>query len=162
MVASAALAANESLRTDSERLMDVVHAVMKSVVRQLQPALESEGISTGQFWALHVVSSLQSASLSTVARYLSVSNPTVCANVDQLEAAGLVTRHRADRDHRSVEIALTPRGRKVESRVWARIGRLVSEAAEDLPREDLATTVRVFESLQRRLDPVGSASGTVS
>jgi DNA-binding MarR family transcriptional regulator len=159
MVASAALAPIETPRSAPEQLVNVVHAMMKSVVHRLQPALESEGISKGQFWALHVVSSLQSASLSTIARHLSVSTPTVCANVDQLEAAGLITRHRSDRDHRSVALALTSKGRKVESRVWAQIGHLLNEAAEGLPPEDIATTVRVFEEIQRRLDPDSNGPG---
>jgi MarR family transcriptional regulator, organic hydroperoxide resistance regulator len=152
MVASSVLAPVGSARSAPEQLVNAVHAMMKSVVHRLQPALECEGISTGQFWALHVVSSLPSASLSTVARHLSVSTPTVCANVDQLEGAGLVSRHRSETDHRTVVLALTPKGRKVEARVWARIGRLVNEAAQDLPASDIATSIRVFEELQRRLD----------
>ncbi|MGC2288669.1 MAG: MarR family winged helix-turn-helix transcriptional regulator [Thermoplasmata archaeon] len=162
MVATALLAPHEPVRSAPEQLVNVVHAMMKSVVHRLQPSLESEGISTGQFWALHVVSSLQSASLSTVARHLSVSTPTVCANVDQLEAAGLVSRHRSERDHRAVVLALTPKGRKVEARVWARIGRLLNEAAAGLPAADISTTVRVFEELQRRLDPATDGTGRSS
>ena len=118
MVATAALSRRDRPRADPDQLVNSVHEVMRSVVHRLQPALENEGISTGQFWALHLVSSLRSASLSTVARHLSVSAPTVCANVDQLEAAGLVTRHRSDRDRRAVELALTAKGRKVEARIW--------------------------------------------
>jgi DNA-binding MarR family transcriptional regulator len=158
MVASTVLAPIESARSGPEQLVNVVHAMMKTVVHRLQPALESEGISKGGFWALHVVSSLQPASLSTVARHLSVSSPTVCANVDQLEKAGLVSRHRSETDRRTVVLALTAKGRKVESRVWARIGHFLNEAAEGLPPDDIATTVRVFEELQRRLDPTTDGS----
>src|SRR5208282_2414745 len=117
------------------------------------PVLEAEGISMGQFWALHLVSSLRAASVSTVARHLSVSAPTVCASVDSLEAAGLVTRHRSERDHRAVELSLTGKGRKVEARVWSRIGRLMGEAAEGLSPEDVTTAVRVFQAMNLRLDP---------
>jgi DNA-binding MarR family transcriptional regulator len=130
-----------------------VHDAMGSVLHRIHPVLEAERISLGQFWALHLVSGLRSASVSTVARHLFVSAPTVCANVDQLEAAGLLTRHRSERDHRTVELSLTPKGRKVESRVWSRIGQLMAEAAQDLPPEDVATALRVFVELNRRLDP---------
>ncbi|MGA7862318.1 MAG: MarR family transcriptional regulator [Thermoplasmata archaeon] len=159
MVATATLSRRDPPRADPDQLVNSVHEVMRSVVHRLQPALESEGISTGQFWALHLVSSLRSASLSTVARHLSVSAPTVCANVDQLEAAGLVTRHRSDRDRRAVELALTSKGRKVETRIWGRIGRLMNEAAEGLPPNDVATAVRVFQELQRRLEPGADGPG---
>lgn len=137
---------------DAEQLVAGVHEAMGSVLHRLHPALEAEGISLGQFWALHLVSGLRSASVSTVARHLFVSAPTVCATVDQLEAAGLLTRRRSERDHRTVELCLTPKGRKVESRVWGRIGRLMAEAARDLPPEDVATALRVFSELNRRLD----------
>ena len=134
------------------RLVDLVHEVLGASLRQVQPTLVREGITMGQFWALHTVSSLEAASLGTVARYLGVSPPSVCANIDQLEEAGLVRRHRSERDRREVELSLTPRGRKVESRVWAQIARQMTDAARDLPTEDLAAAVRVFEEVGRRLE----------
>ena len=161
-MATATLARHAPPSAEAERLVDSVHETMRAVLHRAQPALEAEGISMGQFWALHIVSSLRSASLSAVARHLAVSAPTVCASVDSLEAAGLVTRRRSERDHRGVDLSLTSRGRKVESRVWGRIGGLISDAAADLPREDVATAVRVFRELNRRLDPTGAPSGAAA
>ena len=152
MVASAALAARETRPPDNEELITCVHEVIRSVLREAHPTLEEEGISMAQFWALHLVSSLRSASVSAVARHLNVSAPTVCAKVDQLEAAGLVSRHRSARDHRAVDLALTPKGRRVEARVWAQIGKVMAEAARELPAEDVATAVRVFQAIHRRFD----------
>jgi DNA-binding MarR family transcriptional regulator len=149
MVATAALVRTAPPNVDE--LVGSVHRVMKSVLRRSHATLDAEGISMGQFWALHLVSSLGSARLSTVARQLSVSAPTVCANVDELEAAGLLTRHRSERDRRVVEIALTPKGHRVEARVWSQIGRLMGAAARDLPPADLAAAVRVFRQLNARL-----------
>lgn len=159
MVASAALSRREVSAVDADELVNSVHEVMRSVLHRAHPALEAEGISMGQFWALHLVSSLGSASVSTVARHLSVSAPTICAKVDDLEAAGLVHRHRSERDRRAVELTLTAKGRKVESRIWSRIGRLMAAAAVDLPPDDLATAVRVFRELNQRLDPTDGRPG---
>ena len=157
MVATSALVHREPASRDAEQLVASVHEVMRSLLHRVHPALEAEGISMGQFWALHLVSSLRQASVSTVARHLSVSAPTVCANVDQLESAGLVTRHRSERDHRAVELSLTAKGRKVETRVWGRIGQLMAGAAEDLPPEDVATAVRIFQQLNHRLEANGNS-----
>ena len=110
----------------------------------------------GQFWAIHTVSSLQGASVSTVARHLGVSAPTVCANIDQLEDAGLVRRHRSERDRRAVELSLTPRGRKVEARVWSEVAGVMAEAARGLPAADVAASVRVFTAVTRRLGRNGA------
>lgn len=152
MVATAAPAPRGGFSRDAEDLIVSVHDVIRTVLRRAHPALEAEGISMGQFWALHLVSSLRSASLSTVARHLNVSAPTVCANIDQLEAAGLVTRHRSERDRRAVDLSLTAKGRKVESRVWSRIGEVMAEATRELPPEDVAAAARVFRELTRRLE----------
>jgi len=133
-------------------LIDLVHEVLSGSLRRLHPTLAKEGITMGQFWAIHTVSSLESASVSTVARYLGVSLPTVCWNIDQLEEAGLVRRERSERDRRAVELSLTPRGRRVESRVWAEIGRTMSEAGRDLSPEDVAAAVRVFREVALRLE----------
>ena len=138
----------------ADELVGSVHALLQSVLRRAHPALDAEGISIGQFWAMHLVSSLHSASLSTVARRLSVSSPTICAKVDELENAGLLTRHRSERDHRTVELSLTAKGRRVESRLWNQIGGMMAEASADLPAEDVATALRVFRELNRRLDPL--------
>jgi MarR family transcriptional regulator, organic hydroperoxide resistance regulator len=162
MVATAALSPRGSSSGDADQLVVSVHEVMRSVLHRAHPVLEAEGISMGQFWALHLVSSLGSASVSSVARHLSVSAPTVCVKVDELEAAGLLARRRSQRDHRAVELTLTPKGRKVESRVWSRIGRLMAEAAVDLPPEDVATSVRVFRELSRRLGPTDAQPGAAA
>jgi len=159
MVATASMATRESSPRDAEQLVASVHEAMRSILHRLHPTLEAEGISMGQFWALHLVSSLRSASVSSVAKHLFVSAPTVCSNVDQLEEAGLVVRHRSELDRRAVDLALTPKGRKVEARVWTRIGEVMAEAAEDLPPEDVAVAVRVFRELNRRLEPTDAHPG---
>jgi DNA-binding MarR family transcriptional regulator len=154
MVASSALVRREAGRENAETLVTSVQEVLRSILRRVHPTLDAEGISMGQFWALHLVSSLRSTSVSAVARHLSLSAPTVCASIDQLEAAGLVVRHRSERDRRAVELTLSPKGRKVESRVWTRIGEVMTEAIAEagVPAADVATTVRVFRDLDRHLE----------
>lgn len=137
---------------EPEDLVGSVHEVMGSLLRRVAPVLENEGITMGQFWALHLVSSLRRTSLTSVARHLSVAPPTVCGNVDQLVRAGFVSRHRSERDRRAVELSLTPAGRRVEARIWRAIGRVMKSATVDLSREDVVTTTRVFRELRSRLD----------
>jgi MarR family transcriptional regulator, multiple antibiotic resistance protein MarR len=135
-----------------EDLVGSVHEVMGSVLRRMAPTLEGEGITMGQFWALHLVSSLGQTSLTAVARHLSVAPPTVCANVDLLVRAGFVARHRSERDRRAVELTLTPAGRRLEARIWRAVGEVMRSATVDLAPADLATATRVFRELRVRLD----------
>jgi MarR family transcriptional regulator, organic hydroperoxide resistance regulator len=139
-------------KTSGDELVDSVHDVMKSMFRRSSPALDAEGISMPQFWAIHMISAVEAAPLSAIARGLGVSAPTVCAKIDELEAAGFVARRRSQKDRRVVEVSLTAKGRRAEARVFSWIGQLMGEAASDLPRHDLETTIRVFRSIHRKLE----------
>src|ERR1700677_3517343 len=111
-------ASHESSPDDAAEVARSIHDIVLSVLPQIQPIVETEQISKAQFLAMHVLSSTKAASMSDVARHLAVKAPTACVTVDQLEESGLVTRHRSARDHRTVEVSLTPKGREVEARVW--------------------------------------------
>ena len=138
-------------------LVDVVHDLFSATFLRVQPTLAEEGITKVQFWALHTISKLGAAPLGTVARYLGVSPPTVCTNIDMLEAEGLVRRARTEKDHRTVELSLTPRGRRVEARIRRDIARLMSEAVVGIPERDLLVAVRVFRAITEGLRPAATA-----
>ena len=152
MVSAIKALTRESTTAEVDQLVTSIHDVILSVLHMLPQTAEAEGISKGQFLTMHVLSAVEGASVSDVARHLAVKAPSVCVTVDQLEAAGLVTRRRSSQDHRTVEVFLTPKGRRVESRVWARIGGRIAEAARDIQSEDVAVTVRVFSELNRQLE----------
>jgi DNA-binding MarR family transcriptional regulator len=152
MQASARIQRTTVPAIEPEDLVGSVHEVMGSVLRRIAPTLESEGITMGQFWALHLVSSLGRTSLTSVARHLSVAPPTVCGNVDQLVRSGLVARHRSERDRRAVELSLTAAGRRAEARIWRAVGEVMGSATRDVSREDIVTATRVFRELRTRLD----------
>ncbi len=139
-----------------EDLAASVHDAMRSLLRRLQPVLEDEGISMGQFWGLHAISSLGPSSMNSVADKLLVAPPTVCANVDALERAGLLERRRSDADRRRVELALTAKGREAESRVWKAIGRAMEDGTRGFSKKEIAAAVRVFRAL---VDHLGAGDG---
>jgi DNA-binding MarR family transcriptional regulator len=156
---AAALVVEAPARTQAMlTLVETVHRVVKASLHRVQPTLSSEGITMGQFWALHTVSGLDSASLNTVARSLGVSSPTLCASLDQLEESGLIRRTRSAKDRRAIELSLTARGRRVEARIWEEVARVMSAAGKDVAPADVASAQRVFSHLADRLK-VGSASG---
>ena len=155
MMAAAPPIAHRRETDEVATLIDLLHEVVQGALRELHPMLAKEGITMGQFWAIHTVSSLEAASVNTVARYLGVSAPTLCGSLDMLEDAGLVRRQRSERDRRAVELSLTPRGRRVEARVWREMARVMNEASGEIPEADVATAVRVFREVARRLTENG-------
>ncbi len=152
MTALAAPARRSANAAAAAEIVDAVHGVMKTILHFAQPTLGAAGISMSQFWTLHMVSSMDSPSVGTLSRCLAVSAPSASANLDQLEAAGLLVRRRSAKDRRAVEIEMTPKGRKLESRVWAEIARLMAEASADLPPEDVQTAARVFRAVRKELE----------
>lgn len=135
-----------------ESLATSVRDVMRTLLRRLHPVLEEEGISMGQFWGLHAVSRFGPTSVRSVADHLMVSAPTACANVDALVRAGLLERRRSEADRRFVEVALTPKGRRAEARVWRAIARMMDEGTRSIPRAEVEVAGRVFRSLVERLE----------
>lgn len=143
-----------------ERLAAAVHDAMRSILHRLQPVLEREGISMGQFWGLHAISSLGPTSVNSMAHRLLVTPPTACASVDTLVRAGLIERRRSETDRRRVEVALTRRGREAESRIWQEIARAMRDGTRGFSRHEIELAERVFRSLVDRLEPgAGSRAG---
>jgi DNA-binding MarR family transcriptional regulator len=141
------------------QLVDLVHEVVALSMHWLQPLLKGEGITMGEFMAMHHVLNIDNASVSTVARHLGVSAPTVCVNIDRLVDAGLVHRHRSERDRRAVELSLTPKGRKVEARIWIQLANFMSEGTRSLPEADITAAIRVFREAKQRFLSGGSSPG---
>ncbi len=135
-----------------EELAASVHDAMRSLLRRLQPVLEDEGISMGQFWGLHAISSLGPTSVNSVAHKLLVSAPTACANLDTLVRAGFLERRRSEADRRRVELALTAKGREAESRVWRAIAVAMSEGTRGFSRREISAAARVFRALVEHLE----------
>lgn len=140
-------------------LVDLLHEIFRTTLVRVQPALAEEGITIGQFWALHTLSEVESPTLGTVARHLGISAPTACTNFDLLEMSDLVRRTRSAKDRRTVELSLTPRGRRVESRIWREIARLMTSAAGRIPESELRGAVRVLRDVTEGLQPGATGRG---
>ncbi|MGP8076939.1 MAG: MarR family winged helix-turn-helix transcriptional regulator [Thermoplasmata archaeon] len=106
-----------------------------------------------QFSDLQLILSFRRPSVKTLVRHLSVTEPNVSVNVSRLVALGLVRRRQSKHDLRAVELSMTPKGRRVVSRVWGKVGQLVGEATKDLRKEDVAAAVQVLRELCQYLDP---------
>jgi DNA-binding MarR family transcriptional regulator len=140
-------------------LVDLVHEIVDLSLHWLQPKLKEEGVTIGEFMAMHIVANIDGVSVSAVAQQLGVSPPTVCVNIDHLEAAGLMRRQRSERDHRAVELSLTPRGQKIEERAWKQLTQFVSEAAGGIPETDIDAAIRVFRAARQRFLDGSSVHG---
>lgn len=89
---------------------------------------------------------------SRLAALADVTPATVTQMVDHLEADGLVTRTRSERDKRVVLVALTPAGRALVEERRARFEPRFTAALEGFSDADLLTAAAVLDRLRAMFD----------
>lgn len=100
--------------------------------RRATAALEPLGLSPRDFGVLTVLDLAEPCSQQTLAGLMGVSAPGVLGFVDELEAAGLVSRERNAADRRAYDLKLTPAGREALQAARAVARRLQDEIVRTL------------------------------
>jgi MarR family transcriptional regulator, organic hydroperoxide resistance regulator len=92
-----------------------------------------------------------------LAQRLHVTTPTIVKMATRMEAAGLLTRRRDEKDARLVRLHLTDRARSLDSRIDDELRRLEERATANLTREEgrhlesaLTKIIRNLEESRRR------------
>lgn len=85
----------------------------------------------------------------TLADYVGVEGATLVRLVDQLCAAGLVTREVDPNDRRANLLSLTEAGEAATTQIEEELRVLRGEVFADISAEDMAAALRVLESLAR-------------
>ena len=87
-----------------------------------------------------------------IARAAQISPAAVTGMLDDLEAAGIVARHRSETDRRCVLVTLTDHGREVLDDARRRWRARWDEALRDVPDADLQAAARVMHAIGDLLD----------
>jgi DNA-binding MarR family transcriptional regulator len=158
MVASAAVAAAEPGWSSAEepeaaRLADQLHSAAIHLLRRLRRTDPQTGVSAAQLSALSVLMG-GPRTLGELAAIEQVRPPTMSRLVRELEAAGLVSRSRDDRDARVVWVGWTAEGERLlrqgrELRVAAL--RRQIEALSSAERRQLTDALALVERVLDRL-----------
>src|SRR5271170_7719687 len=96
-----------------------------SLMARLSLQLESEGLTTGQFGILEALLHLGPMCQKTLAEKLLRSGGNITLVVDNLEKHGWVRRERQVKDRRMIQIQLTPKGRRLITRVFPEHAKMV-------------------------------------
>jgi MarR family transcriptional regulator for hemolysin len=114
-------------------------------------ALSDMELSASTGWALVQVGRFGDDVRQTdLANELDVTAASLVRSIDQMEAAGLVERHRDPQDARVSRIRLTERGRTLVTTIETKFGILRQAMLDDVSDEDLAAALRVAERLGAR------------
>lgn len=111
-------------------------------------ALGDLGLSNSLGWTLiHLSRSGGDVKQTDLADALEISDPSLVRLLDQLGAAGLVTRTPDPRDRRIRRVALTPAGHERLTAVEAVLARLRRRLLAGVDDADLAVTLAVLERI---------------
>ena len=103
------------------RALDTFIKLMRasdSVRQRLEPTITKYGITAPQFGVLETLWHLGPMNHATLADKRLVSRGNITSAVDLLERDGLVRRKRAKDDRRQSIVSLTPKGRRLVSRIF--------------------------------------------
>jgi DNA-binding MarR family transcriptional regulator len=101
--------------TQDEIENDIVAAlrrIIRAIDLQSRRLAETCGLTGPQFVVLREAARLKEASVSALARAVSLSQPTVSGILERLEKRGLVERERSAQDRRALRVRVTPEGKR--------------------------------------------------
>jgi DNA-binding MarR family transcriptional regulator len=101
---------NAASFTEQEALASGLRRLWGTIVQGMRQGDSVDGLHLQQFWVL-VLTKDGPVRMSEIAASLETSQANVTGLVDRLEAAGYVSRVRAEDDRRVVNVAMTDRGR---------------------------------------------------
>lgn len=100
---------------DYEALLVALRQITRAIDLHSRQLLKKTGLTTSQLLILDAISRLDSATPTSIAREIHLSQATVTNIVGRLETHGLVERRRSGDDRRSVQLTLTEPGQRAYS-----------------------------------------------
>ena len=120
-----------------------------SVLSKIAVHLESEGVTMGQFAVLEALLHLGPMCQHALAKKLLRSGGNMTLVVDNLEKQGWVKRERQEKDRRMVQIHLTPKGRRLISRIFPEHARVIARVMSELTPAEQEDLRRIARKLGR-------------
>ena len=120
-----------------------------SVLSKIALHLESEGVTMGQFAVLEALLHLGPMCQHALAEKLLRSGGNMTLVVDNLQKQGWVKRVRQEEDRRMVEIHLTPKGRRLITRIFPEHARVIARVMGELTPAEQEDLRRIARKLGR-------------
>ncbi|HEY2705740.1 MAG TPA: MarR family winged helix-turn-helix transcriptional regulator [Candidatus Dormibacteraeota bacterium] len=132
--------------------------VLLHISRHMRREIDSLGVTPGQLSLLGAVRDRPGIGISDLAALERTSAPTICAHIDRLEAAGLVTRTRGEvPDRRRVGLRVTDEGTEVLLAARSLRTAWLATRLRALSDEQLRAVAEAVEPLSLLLEAPGPA-----
>ena len=124
----------------------------RKVIGAYRPILEPMGLTHPQYLVMLALWERNPRTLADLGAALALEPATLSPLLKRLEASGLVTRERNERDERALDIRLTPEGRALRARaetVPPRVAAMLDMSLDELAglREVLHRTIAAVDAI---------------
>ena len=128
--------------------------IHKTISRKISTRFRSEfKISTARFDTLAQLSAAGGEmTMGELSEQLMVTSGNVTGVIDGMAADKLVVRRRHETDRRSIVIAMTPKGRKLFSKVRTALSKWMGEAMTDMNDAEVAHVIKLLGKLKHSAD----------
>lgn len=110
-------------------------------------SIEGLGLGFSDFVALEALLHLGPLTVGALGKRVLLTSGSMTAAVDRLVARSLVERKDAPGDRRARVVALTPKGRTLITKAFAKHAKSLERACEALDKAERATLVRLLKKL---------------
>lgn len=127
-----------------DQLCFALYSASRAMTARYRSVLEGLGLTYPQYLVMLVLWGEGPVAVGRLGQRLSLDSGTLSPLLKRLEANGLITRNRCPDDERSVEVGLTPRGRRLRERA-VRIPPQIHKAVGSIDREALLAELKILE-----------------
>ena len=123
-----------------------------SVLSKIGTHLEAEGVTQGQFAVLEALLHLGPMCQHALAAKLLRSGGNMTLVVDNLQKQGWVKRVRQEKDRRMVQIHLTPKGKRLVTRIFPEHAKVIARVMSELSAAEQQQLRKIARKLGRGAD----------
>lgn len=138
----------------ASRLLDAMGQLRSLWMLQEQPP----GLGRSDMWMLMTMRGMETKkhpiTVSSLARQLHQSVPSISQKLPALEKAGLLQREGDDKDRRVTHLMLTPKGRTMTLEAHRDFLSHIEEATLALGEQNCETLLSLLEQLGKNLQPI--------
>jgi MarR family transcriptional regulator for hemolysin len=143
-----------------QAFLSALGPIRQSVRGVLDRELAPLGTSIAQASPLRIIAQHDGIRQGELAVRLAIEGPTLVRMLDQLESHGLVERRPDPEDQRAKTLHLTRSGEALTRRVSPAIEAARARLLADVTDEELATCLRVFDTLRSAIEQDDSRTAT--
>jgi DNA-binding MarR family transcriptional regulator len=133
-------------------VLDAIRVIVQNLRESSRWAEKYVGMSGAQLFVLQKLEEAPAQSLNALAERTHTHQSSVSTIVTRLVERGLVTRARSRRDARTVELTLSPRGRRLVARAPDAAQERLIRAVQQLPPARRRTLASTLAALGRAVD----------